>query len=234
MNTVAYGMGAYTLSEAGRLLGSGVGPKTLRRWIHGYEYDHHGPQANQPPLWRSQYESVADEPALIGFRDLIEARIVRRLRQLGIGLQTIRVCMARAREIIGDDHPFSSSGFRSDGKRIFLEITDNVDEPKLVDLRHRQMVFRKIVEPTFIDLDFNDEAAIRWWLLPHKRTIVIDPTVAFGQPTIAGYGTRTSTIADAMRAEESIDKVARLYEIDRKLVRDAVAFESRNSATATA
>jgi len=84
------------------------------------------------------------------------------------------------------------------------------------------------------DLDFNDEAAIRWWLLPNKRTIVIDPTVAFGQPTIAGYGTRTSTIADAMRAEESIDKVARLYEIDRKSVRDALAFESRNSATATA
>lgn len=232
--TAAYGIGVYTLAEAARLLGGGVGPKVLRRWLYGYGYRHAEKKFEQPPLWPAQYQYDPDEPAIIGFRDLIEARIVRGLRNLGIGLQSIRVCMDRAREIIGDDHPFSSTSFRTDGQRIFLEITTDVEEPKLLDLKRRQMVFRRIVEPTFVDLDFDAAAAVRWWLLPNKRTIVLDPAVAFGQPIVAGYGIRTRTLANAVKAEGSVDRVSKLYEVDRQLVRDAVAFESRNNVLATA
>ena len=72
MSTAAYGIGAYSLAEAGRLLG--VSPVTIRRWLFGYSYDHHGPRTNQQPLWQPQYGADQDEP-LLGFRDLIEARI---------------------------------------------------------------------------------------------------------------------------------------------------------------
>src|SRR5215813_1426064 len=102
MSEFAFGIGAYSLSEAGRLLG--VPPATLRHWLFGYRYHHHGPMAEQPPLWRSQYGLDEDEP-LLGFRDLIEARIVRGLRSLKIGLPTIRACLERARELVDDDHP---------------------------------------------------------------------------------------------------------------------------------
>lgn len=215
-----FGIGAYSLAEAGRLLR--VSPTTIRRWLFGYSYDHHGPRTEQKPLWRPQYGTDQDEP-LLGFRDLLEARIVRGFRELHIGLPTIRACLDFAREVVEDDHPFSTRRFKTDGRRLFLESGDG----RLIDLRVRQHVFKRIVEPSFVDLDFDAEAASRWWLLPRKRTIVLDPARSFGQPIVAEHGIPTVRLAQAFEAEGSIARVAQLYELKAPLVRDALTFERR-------
>ncbi|MGY4396243.1 uncharacterized protein (DUF433 family) [Sphingomonas sp. UYAg733] len=224
MSTATYGIGAYSLAEAGRLLG--VSPVTIRRWLFGYSYDHHGPHTEQLPLWKPQYGVDQDEP-LLGFRDLIEARIVRGLRSLQIGLPTIRECLRRASELVEDDHPFSTRRFKTDGKRIFLQQMDDLGEGFLLDLKLRQHAFRQIVEPSFVDLDFDAEAASRWWLLPRKKTIVLDPARSFGQPIIADGGVPTARIAQAVEAEGSVERVAQLFEIKPAAVRDALTFEQR-------
>jgi uncharacterized protein (DUF433 family) len=213
-----FGIGAYSLAEAGRLLN--VSPTTIRRWLFGYSYHHHGPRTEQKPLWRPQYGSDQDEP-LLGFRDLLEARIVRGFRQLHIGLPTIRACLDYARDVVEDDHPFSTRRFKTDGRRLFLESKRGV----LIDLKVRQHVFKRIVEPSFVDLDFDADAASRWWLLPKKRTIVIDPARSFGQPIVAETGVPTLRLAQAFGAEGSVERVARIYELKPALVRDALTFE---------
>ncbi|MDP9414451.1 MAG: DUF433 domain-containing protein [Pseudomonadota bacterium] len=215
-----FGIGAYTLSEAGALLG--ISPTTIRRWLFGYSYDHHGPKTEQQPLWRPQYGVEQDEP-LLGFRDLLEARIVRGFRQLHIGLPTIRACLDYAREVVHDDHPFSTRRFKSDGRRLFLEAMDG----RLIDLKERQHVFKRIVEPSFVDLDFDADAASRWWLLPNKKTIVLDPARSFGQPIVAETGVPTARLAQAVEAEGSVERVAQLYELKPALVRDAITFERK-------
>jgi hypothetical protein len=113
---------------------------------------------------------------------------VRGFRDLHIGLPTIRACLDFAREVVEDDHPFSTRRFRSDGRRLFLESGDG----RLIDLKVRQHVFKRIVEPSFVDLDFDAETASRWWLLPRKRTIVLDPARSFGQPIVAEHGIPTA------------------------------------------
>jgi uncharacterized protein (DUF433 family) len=217
-----FGIGAYTLTEAGTLLG--ISPTTIRRWLFGYSYDHHGPQTEQGPLWRPQYGVDQEEP-LLGFRDLLEARIVRGFRQLHIGLPTIRACLDYARDVVNDDHPFSTRRFKSDGRRLFLEATDG----RLIDLQQRQHVFRRIVEPSFVDLDFDADAASRWWLLPNKKTIVLDPARSFGQPIVAETGVPTARLVQAVQAEGSVERVALLYELKPALVRDAIAFERKKA-----
>lgn len=225
MTEMLFGTGAYSLSEAGRLLR--VTPTALRRWLFGYDYDHHGARKRQAPLWQPQYGAEQVEP-LLGFRDLIEARVVRGLRTLKIGLPTIRECLRRAAELVEDDHPFSTRRFKTDGRRIFLERPDAPGEG-LIDLKLRQLAFRQIVQPSFIDLDFDAEAVSRWWLLPRKRTIVLDPTRAFGQPIVAETGVQTARLAQAVRAEGSIDRVAHLFELKPATVRDALIFERQLS-----
>lgn len=222
MNDAAFGIGAYSLAEAGRLLG--VSPITIRRWLFGYSYDHHGPKTEQRPLWHPQYGVDQDEP-LLGFRDLIEARIVRGLRSLNIGLPTIRECLRRASELVEDDHPFSTRRFKTDGRRIFLDMMDDDGDGQLIDLKLRQIAFRRIVEPSFVDLDFDADAASRWWL--RKKTIVLDPARSFGQPIVAENGVTTARIAQAVTAEGSIERVAQLFELKPAVVRDALAFEHR-------
>lgn len=220
MPEAEFGIGAYSLAEAGRLLG--VSPTTIRRWLFGYSYEHHGPRTQQKPLWLPQYGLDQDEP-LLGFRDLLEARIVRGLRELHIGLPTIRACLDFAREVVEDDHPFSTRRFKTDGRRLFLESHSG----RMIDLKVRQHVFRRIVEPSFVDLDFDADAASRWWLLPKRRTIVLDPARSFGQPIVADSGVPTLRLAQALEAEGSVDRVARLYELKLPLVRDALTFERK-------
>jgi uncharacterized protein (DUF433 family) len=218
MAEAEFGIGAYSLAEAGRLLR--VSPTTIRRWLFGYGYDRDGARTEQKPLWRPQYGADQDEP-LLGFRDLLEARIVRGFRDLHIGLPTIRACLDFARDVVEDDHPFSTRRFKSDGRRLFLESGDG----RLIDLKVRQHVFKRIVEPSFVDLDFDAEAASRWWLLPKKRSIVLDPARSFGQPIVAEHGIRTARLAQAFEAEGSVARVAQLYELKPALVRDALTFE---------
>ena len=215
-----FGMGIYTAPEAARMVG--MRPATLRRWLLGYAHD----VKHEAPLWRPQYQSDGDDGVLLGFRDLIEARIVNALRAKGIGLPTIRVCLDRARAIIGQDHPFSTRQFRTDGKTIFLAITDGLEEAQLIDLKRRQGVFNRVVAPSLEDLDFGADGVQRWWLLHGKRSIVADPTRSFGQPIVADHGMTTARVAEAVEAEGSVAKVAKLYDLKPRWVRDALSFES--------
>lgn len=220
MGQAVYGIGIYTAPEAARMVG--MRPLTLRRWLLGYDHD----EKREDPLWRPQYEPD-DDGVLLGFRDLVEARIVNALRAKGIGLQTIRICMERARVIVGQDRPFSTSQFKTDGKTIFLEITRGLDEPHLIDLRRSQGVFNRVVAPSLADLDFGPGGAERWWLLHGKKTIVADPELSFGQPIIAGHGITTARVAQAVEAEGSVARVSTIYEIKPRLIRDALIYESQ-------
>lgn len=221
MGQAAYGIGIYTAPEAARMIG--MQPGTLRRWLLGYE--HH--TKYEKPLWEPQYDAKGDAGVLLGFRDLVEARIVNALRAKKIGLPTIRICMQRAREIVGQDRPFSTQQFKTDGKTIFLEITRDLDEPELIDLRRKQGVFNRVVAPSLADLDFGPDGAERWWLLHGKRTIVADPDRAFGQPIVADYGITTARVVQAVKAEGSVAAVAKIYEINPKLIRDAITYEQQ-------
>lgn len=224
MSDAAFGIGIYTVPEAARMIV--MPPRNLRRWITGYE--HHGKA--EAPLWTPQHQLKNDEPILIGFRDLVEARIVNSLRGMSIGLPTIRRCIARARELVGDERPFSTRQFKTDGKSLFLEILKDVGEPEMVDLKSLQGVFSRVVAPSLVGIDFDEDAATRWWLLEGKRTIVADPERSFGQPIVAEAGIPTSRLLQAVKAEGSVEAAAKLFELRPRLVRDALEYELSHGA----
>lgn len=221
MSSAHFGVGAYTVPEAARLIG--MTPARLRRWLYGYEYE--GGEGAQPALWRPQYDADADGQ-LLGFRDLIEARIVAALTNARFGLPTIRACISAARDLIGE-HPFSTSAFRTDGRKLFLDIVDGVDDAAMYDLKSKQRVFREVVLPSLSGLDFGPDVAERWWLVPGKRTIVADPERSFGQPIVAKMGLLTSRVVQEVKAEGSVERVANLYELPVRFIRDAMRFESQ-------
>lgn len=225
MAQTVFGMGVYTASEAAQMVG--MSPQTLRRWLLGYDHGTSGGERrHEQPLWHPQY-TPDDDGVLLGFHDLVEARIVNSLRASQFSLQSIRTCLDRARDYVGQEHPFSTSQFKTDGKTIFLEITRGLEEPQLIDLKRRQMVFTRVVRPSLADLDFGPDGAERWWLLHGKKTIVADPDHAFGQPIIAEAGITTARVAQAVEAEGSVAKVAQLYDLKPRLIRDALAYESQ-------
>ncbi|MER9535232.1 hypothetical protein [Mesorhizobium sp. M0586] len=176
------------------------------------------------PLWSSQWP-IIDNHLEIGFHDLIELRFVKAFTGAGVGLLAVRNCIEYARECVNDERPFSTRRFQTDGRTIFLEGIERSGETKLLDLKRRQYVFRQVIERTFKDLDIEDDAVARWRPFNGKQSIVIDPHRSFGQPIASKYGVPTVALAQAVEAEGSVEKVARLFDVSATAVRDAMKFE---------
>ena len=221
-DVIPLGIGYYTVPEAARLLK--MPAVNIRRWLGGYSFRKGDDEFVMPPLWTPQLPQHDDHLEL-GFRDLIELRFVHAFTKAKLSLITIRHCLAFAREAVNDDRPFSTRRFQTDGRTIFLNSALHTGEEELLDLKKRQYVLKQIIERTFKDLDIENDAVTRWRPFKGKNSIVIDPQRAFGQPIAANYGVPTATLADAVNAEGSLNRVAQLFEVPNHVVRDAVQFE---------
>jgi uncharacterized protein (DUF433 family) len=233
----ALGRGVYGTAEALQLVNfqrladdaykRAISMQTITRWLCGYDYEVEGETRHLGPLWRPDY-AQADKLIELSFRDLIELRFVKTFRDQGLSLQTIRVCFGRAVEAVQDERPFSTRRFRTDGKTIFLEITSDIREGELLDLKQHQSAFHRMVAPSFRDLEFDAEVVARWFPLgASHRNIVVDPARAFGRPIVAAGGVPTEIIAQAVEVEGSPERVATLYEVPLPAVRDALEFQRR-------
>lgn len=228
-NVRLIGIGIYSIPEASALLD--VQPSRLRRWLLGYRYrSKAGVESFSTALWEPQIP--ANNFGLhLGFRDLIEARVVNSLRVAGLGLPTIRKAISVAREFTRDLLPFSTSRFQTDGRSVFLEIASETEEPELVNLLTRQLGFHQFVSPSFKNLDYDKDGVVsRWWPLSAKRRVVIDPARSFGAPIDPDSGVSTAALFAAVAAEGSEHRAAAVFGVSIRAVRDAVAFEQKIAA----
>jgi uncharacterized protein (DUF433 family) len=223
-NSVPLGIGYYTVPEVARLLR--MSPRTINRWLHGYTYLDRGSRIFMEPLWTPQLPKLNGHLEL-GFRDLIELRFVNAFIKAGLGLNTIRRCLDYARDCVKDERPFSTRRFRTDGRTIFLGTLNQFGDNELLDLKQHQYVLARVIQSSFKDLDIDSATVTRWRPFNGKKSIVVDPARAFGQPIAARSGVPTATLADAVKAEGSIDRVVHLFEVSREIIRDAVNFEKR-------
>jgi len=215
--------------EAARL--THVSSPRIRRWLAGYTVKTDDAVHTSPPLWQRQI--VSDGSIALSFRDLLEVRFVDAFLRHGVRWKVIRTAAAKAAEIVGDSHPFSTRQFKTDGRSIFAEIVQGSGEESLLDLVKSQYAFKSILEPfLFAGLEFQESGnhPVRWWPLGRDHRVVIDPERSFGQPIVTPESVPTAVLARAVQAEGSIDSAARWYEVDPRSVRDAVAFEDQLAA----
>ncbi len=96
----------------------------------------------------------------------------------------------------------------------------------MIDLKSKQMAFPKVIERSFLDLDFDDEKATRWYL-SKSRKVLAGPERSFGQPIVDEGSIPTKRLMQAYVAEgRSVEKVAAIFEISPASVREAVNFEN--------
>jgi uncharacterized protein (DUF433 family) len=215
------GIGLYTAAEASRLLNLPVAK--IRRWLGGYR----GAERDYAPLWTPQLPKLDDQLGL-GFLDLMQLRVVARIvAETDIGLQKLRRALMRARDLLEHTHPFATTRFRTDGRRLFVEIGRATDTPQLYDVLGRQYGFHQIIEPSFKDVDLDVEIT-RWWPLGKPRLVVLDPQRSLGAPIVARSGIPTAALALAAERHGSPRQAARWYPpATEREVRDAIAFERR-------
>lgn len=227
------GTGLYDIERAARLVGAEV--RSVRRWLKGYSRKTRNGATTSPPLWLLQYwddERIGND-FVLGFKDLMELRVVARFIKQGVPLQTVRATIAIATEALGP-YPLQSKRFLTDGKRIFMDaIEDSGQRGKLLDVRGRQFVFGSVIRPSlFDDVEFNEVGQpIRWFPVPRKRVIVVDPARQLGQSVLLTCNVLTRTLHDSYVAEHGdLQFVAGIWRVTEEEVMAAVRFERRLAA----
>jgi uncharacterized protein (DUF433 family) len=216
------GIGLYTASEAAQLLNLPVAK--VRRWLGGYKTAGH----SYDPVWIPQLPKLDGQLGL-SFLDLMQLRVATRLvLNTDISLQALRKALLfiSERKLIDHDHPLVTSSFKTDGRRVFLEVGQETGEPQLYDIFQSQFGFHRVIAPSFKDVDLDFEIT-RWWPMGHDRTVVLDPQRSFGTPIASESGIPTATLALAAERQGSARAVTRWYRVTEREVRDAVAFERR-------
>lgn len=203
--------------------------RNINRWLGGYKYEQHGRTITMKPLWDPELPAF-ERHLELSFRDMIELRFVKAFLDAGLGLKIIRTCLEYAKECVADSRPFSTRKFLTDGRTIFLESARRSGDHELLDLNKRQFVIKQVIERSFKDLDIEADTVARWRPFGGKKSIVLDPERAFGQPIASASGVPTITLADAVKAEGSLKNAAFLYDVPLSVVRDAVAFEKSLTA----
>lgn len=225
------GTGIYPLSQAAKLVGAE--PRALRRWLRGYDRQYRGKHVRSQPLWTTQLANHDVPGDVIGFRDLLEARMVAAFVEHGVNLKVIRATIEAAGRYFGASYPLTQQAFLTDGKRIFLDaIETNTGIEKIIDVVGKQFVFTDIIKPSlYAGIEYGNDGASRWFPLKNKKTVVLDPNLQFGTPIVADSGIPTDTIYASYLAEErDAVTVARIFNISPRLVSDAVEFEERLAA----
>jgi uncharacterized protein (DUF433 family) len=213
--------GLYTVSEAARLTRIPAGK--IRRWIRGYTFRKGESVRHSDAVWQTEIKPLDDKAAL-SFRDLLELRFVDAFIKAGVSWVTMRRAHTAAQEELKTTHPFCSKRIATDGKNILLKQAEEDSDEALINLVTDQREFSRIVQDFLKELEFSGDDIV-WWPLGKNRQIVVDPRRNFGQPTVAKSGVPATTLARSVKANSSIDIVARWYEAQRDEVRDAVEFE---------
>jgi len=227
-DTTALEAPAYSPALAARL--TTLQTSRVQRWLRGYEYLYSKPGASgairrrqQPVLVRA---NALQESPFASFLDLIDLLFVKQFLDAGVSLQKLRKALDEASRLIGGGH-FAQRVFWTDGKEIYLRLQQK--SVGLVHLlSHGQWVIAPVIEQFATRIVFAERTGLarRWYPMGKRGLVVLDPTIAFGMPTIEGCGIATENIFDLYNAErERIRPVASWMGLSARQVQAAVAFE---------
>ena len=227
MQSDLIGRGLYTPAEASRLLN--IPANKISRWLRGHNVQgkHYG------RLWEPEI-NLGDDRVFLGFRDLMEARVVQAFIRQGISAIGMRSAIRVARDVINESHPLATNRFRTDGREIFLHVIETNEEgeerERLLNLFRRQYEFRGVIEPILKSVDFGREGnPLQWWPRGRRGGIVVDPERAFGAPIDDVSSVPVHILAETGRAL-GVAETAAAYLVSAASVRRAMDFDAAPGA----
>lgn len=221
--------GFYSVQDAARLIEVGNARRILG-WLRGY------PGRTTGPVISRDYQPI-DNYQVLSFLDLIEIRFIEHFREQGVRVQTLRRAIETARIAFGTQKPLATRHIRftptEDRKDILVEevlrpAAQEAKDPKLWSLMTAQYVIFEAIRTRLLKgLTFDTETLLAksWQPRPDEfPDILIDPTIAYGQPTLPSR-VPTKAIYSAWKAGEQLDSLADWYQVPFAHAEVAVAFE---------
>lgn len=154
----------------------------------------------------------------VTFAGVIEAHVLRTLRELGFKMDEIRNVAGIVRKEFDDPYALASQRIASDGVTLFVELADK----DLVN-QHWQVPIRDVIKHHLQFIRWDNEGRPKQLQLaqyPERAQVIIDPRFGWGRPVMAASKTPVSAIVDLWHAGESMDVVAEEFDLSRDVVED--------------
>ena len=146
----------------------------------------------------------------------------------GLSMQGIRKALRELAELRQTAHPLLDETFETDGVDLCIRDRDDV-----INLSRRsQREFREFVS-LYLHRIQRDDAGRVARLYPfivtesavEPKSISISPAVSFGKAVLTGTGISTSVIVGRFNARDSIEDLAREYQVPAAVLEDAIRWE---------
>ncbi len=208
----------YAFAELDQLIGLHSG--TAKRWLEGYT--RRGKQ--YPPLLREA--ATGDELATWG--EFVEAGLVAEYRDRGASVQHLRAVIVGLRKELQVPYPLAHARPFHLGRELIRDLQQETGLPgplQLVVAKTNQLVLAAPVERYLKRVEFDaDDTPVRVHPGGLGSLVRFDPLRAFGRPTVVGIP--TDRLNEAFVAGDSLDYLARVYELPLAAVEAAVRYEA--------
>ena len=190
----------FLIDEAAQHLG--LPASTLRSWTQR--------QAGPAPLVH-RLPPETPRSASIPFAGLVEAHMLRGLRELGLSAQGLRASVTRIREQFDDEYALVTRRLATDGVSLLVDMASSHEEPLWTRAIDGQTVIPAVIDRylKFVTWAKKDRYPTRLKLKTYQGAdVIIDPRFAFGQPVLERQKVRVQDILDAFWAGECSQTVA--------------------------
>lgn len=182
---------------------------TLYYWLHE--------EANGTPLVHRVVPERRGWPSM-PFVAVVEAYVLRSLRDLGLTKQKIRDAAADVRRVFDTPYALATKRIATDGVDIFVRYTDG-DIARAGD---NQLPVREFIADylRYISWETTDDfpAQLRLRQYPDVAPVIIDPRFGWGAPVVAASKVPVDAVVDLWLAGEPLEAVADEYDMTREQV----------------
>ena len=212
----------YSLVEAAHYLR--LPSATVSSWVRGRNYPvSRGERRSAPLIVRP-----LDEDARLSFSNLIEAFVLRALREAyRIEMGAVRNALSHAEKKYGIERLLLSKQLRAAPGQLFLDRYSDLIELSTAG----QHAMREVLEPYLERIEYDGGLALKLYPVVRRegvsgpKTVAIDPRVAFGRPIVERRGIKTAMIAERFDVGESVKSIAVDYDLEIPDVEEAIRYE---------
>jgi uncharacterized protein (DUF433 family) len=165
---------------------------------------------------------VPGRELVIAFPDLISMRVVAALRNSGVSLQAIGTAERWLREVTGQRHPLATEIIWAGQGQVFAEWGDQLVSGSARGQMALDMLREYLIPIHGLTFDKESGSAISW---EPSNGIVLQPQVQFGAPCIKGTRIPTRSLAGMVEAGDSVESVAKAYNLTSEMVQAACDWE---------
>ncbi|NMO50418.1 DUF433 domain-containing protein [Actinoplanes sp. TBRC 11911] len=177
--------------------------RTMRRWLR--------PEDGRPALVHSVGPPKRGRPS-VPFIALVEAYVLRALRDLELSPRAIAEAAAEVRAEFGTEYGLATRRIATDGIDVFIHY---LDSDELARAQDRQIPIRGVVEDYLKYVSWDSDGFAQRLVLrrydPAVARVVIDPRFAWGAPIVEQAKVTVDAVLGMWRGGESPETVAGEY-----------------------